>query len=347
MSINQINDEGAVIGYKPTLEYVKKGKSEVNAQVNSRQQFASPDTYIQYSETIDGFSNNLPSSTLKTLDFVVNNMRKLIDKLASSFKSGDWNQYNEISSFLTALESNNEEHINNFIEYHKNNIKGSIIPELISLIYNTEQRIKILGETIKELYYGDSNIDTENIEDIDNSYLKKIQSCEISNETSKINYLALSNDSILNKSINMYAFSANRQAIDIASIVQSKDNSFIDSSKEDFIKKMFNEINESINFRKDSYNEQQNVEIIKKTLYNYYNKRQEIIDLYDLYSSNRDSSFFESKIETYDKQVNEAITNVNKVLVGNQYFLSEMAKLEREKHLLMNIYATVNYKSEI
>jgi hypothetical protein len=27
--------------------------------------------------------------------------------------------------------------------------------------------------------------------------------------------------------------------------------------------------------------------------------------------------------------------------------LSEMVKLEREKHLLMNIYATINYKSEI
>lgn len=347
MSINQLEDDGAVIGYKPTLRYTKESKSNTVAEGTSKPSATDYSGKITYSDTINSFSNNLPSTALSNIDYVTQNMKLLIDKLASSFKKGDWNQYGEISSLLSAIESNNEEYIDNFIEYHNNSITGSIIPELIGEIHNTEQRLQILSGLLKELYYGQHLLTTEEAKEIDKAYLEKIQSYEVANDKAKINYLALSYDSALNRSVNMYAFSANEQAIDIADVIIASDNSSTNPSKATLIQKMFNDINEEIDYRKQSYDEQQSIEIMEKTLYNYYSKRQELIDLYDLFGENNESVFVGKKVQEYKKYIDDAITNVNRSFVGNQYFLSEIAKLERDKYFLKNIYASFNYKSDI
>lgn len=347
MSINQLEDDGAVIGYKPTLQYNKEGKSDVNAEDAKSSSATDYSGKVTYSEAINSFSNNLPSAALSNIDYVTQNMRLLIDKLASSFKNGDWNQYGEISSLLSAVESNNEEYITNFIEYHKDKITGSIVPELIGLIYSTEQRLQILSGVLKELYYGQSTLTTEEAKEIDKAYLEKLKSYEASGQKAKINYLALSYDSILNRSVKMYAFSANEQAIDIADVLIVSDNSSTDSSKASLIQKVFGEVNQELDYRKYLYDEQQSVEIMKKTLYNYYSKRQELIDMYDLFSQNNESIFIGKRIQVYQEQIDDAVTNVNRSFVGNQYFLSEMVKMEREKYFLKNIYASFNYNSGI
>lgn len=346
MSINQLNDDGAVIGYKPTLQY-NKDKVSTNAEDKEKSSATNYSGTVNYTDTINSFSNNLPSNTLNNIDYAIQNIKTLIDKLALSFKNGNWNQYGEISSLLSAIESNNEDYITNFIEYHKDNITGSVIPELIGAMYNTEQRLQILSDTLKELYYGQCTLTTEETKEIDKAYLEKLKSYEVSSDKAKINYLALSYDSILNRSVNMYTFSVNEQIIDIADIITISDDSSANSSKASLIQKMFKETNKEIDYRKDSYNEQQNVEIMQKTLYNYYEKRQELINIYDLFNTNKDSIFIGNKIQTYKKMIDDAVTNINKVFAGNQYFLSEMVKLEREKYFLMNIYASFNYNSEI
>ena len=345
MSINQLNDDGAVIGYRPTLQYVKERKS--NAEETKQSSATDYSGKVTYSETINSFSNNLPSSSLSIIDYVLENMKILIDNLALSFKNGNWNQYGEISSLLSAIESNNKDYITDFIEYHKNNITGSIVPELIGTIYNTKQRLQILSEVLKELYYGQSNLTTEEAKQIDKDYLEKIKSYEKDSNKSKINYMALSYDSVLNRSVNMYAFSANEQAINIADVLTVSDGAVADSSKSQFIQKVFTEVNQDIDYRQSFYNEQQSVEIMKKTLYNYYCKRQEMIELYDLLSCNSESVFIGQRIQNYQEQLDNAVTNVNRSFVGNQYFLSEIAKLEREKYFLKNIYSSFNYNSDV
>lgn len=346
MGINQLEDDGAVIGYRPTLQYNKDIKSKA-AEVSKDSSATDYSGNVSYSDTLNSITNNLPSTALSNIDYVTQNMKLLIDKLASSFENGNWNQYGEISSLLSAIESNNEEYIDKFINYHKDSITGSIIPELIGTIHNTEQRLQILSSTLKELYYGIPTITTEETKEIDKAYIEKLKSHEVSGNDTKINYLALSYDSTLNRSVNMYAFSANEQAIDVADVIIASDNSSANSSKASLINKMFNEVNEDINARKYSYDEKQSVEIMKKTLYNYYNKRQELIDIYDLFSDNNESVFIGKRIQSYQKQIDDAITNINRSFVGNQYFLSEIVKLEREKHFLKNIYATFNYNSGV
>ena len=85
---------------------------------------------------------------------------------------------------------------------------------------------------------------------------------------------------------------------------------------------------------------------MQKTLYNYYNKRQEIIDLYEMFDGNEESYFIGNKIVSYTNELNNAITEINKSFVGNQYYLSELVKIEQEKYYLRNIYSNFNYKSE-
>lgn len=344
MGINQLGDDGAVIGYQPNLQYKKDKTNTVTEDKSSS--VTDYSGKIQYTDTLNGFSNNLPSTSLSNIDYAIENMKILIDQLASSFQNDNWNQYGEISSLLSAINSNDVNYINDFIESHKNSITGSIIPELIGIIYNTKNRLEVLNMTLKELYYGDSQLTTEEAKEIDNTYLEQLKKYEINGEAEKINYLALTCDSELNRSVNMYVFSVNGKAIDIADIVITSDTSSSDSSKSNLIQKMFNEVNDAINYRNTSYDTQQSVEIMQKTLYNYYDKRQEIIELYDLFNENQESIFIGSKIQNYTTQFDDVISNINKTFVGNQYYLSEMVKLEHEKHFLKNIYATFNYNSE-
>ena len=72
--------------------------------------------------------------------------------------------------------------------------------------------------------------------------IEKMKSYEANKDNSKINYLALSYDSILNRSVSMYTFGANEQAINVADVVLAADESAADSSKDSFIEKMFIEI---------------------------------------------------------------------------------------------------------
>ena len=83
---------------------------------------------------------------------------------------------------------------------------------------------------------------------------------------------------------------------------------------------------------------------MQKTLYNYYDKRKKLIDLYDLIDSS-DSVYLKRKVEDYQNQIDEAIKDINKAFVGNQIYLAEKEKLEQEKHYLLNIYAQLNYNS--
>lgn len=343
MAINQLDDHGAVIGYKPDLQY----KKELNQSVSPTEKTGDTDYsgQVQYSTTLNEFAENLPSNALGAIDFALNNMKQLVDKLSKSFHNGQWNQYGDISMLLSAVENGNQEYIDAFIERHHTDITGSIIPELIGKIYETQVRLKELSKVMRELYYGRHNITSEEAKEIDTGYLRKMQSYEASGETGKINYLGIAYDSILNRSISMYSYGANKGAMKIAHILNKKDESSADSSKASLIQKMFKEVNSELDYRSSAYEKQQSIEIMRKTLYNYYSARRDIIDLYSLMSQSPESIYFGRKVAEYQYNVDQALDNINRTFAGNQYYLSEIAKLEQEKHFLMNIYATFNYNS--
>lgn len=343
MSINQLSDDGAVIGYKPNLQYTKDSNTKSVTEDSSVTDYSGN---TKYSNTVVNFSDNLPSTSLSTINFVQNNMKELIDELSKAFENNNWNEYNEISFLLNAIDNNNKEYINEFVNYHTNSITGSSIPELIKIIYDTKERLTVLDNTLKYIYYGNSNLSLEECEEIDNSYLSQIKTYETNKEINKINYMTLSYDAMLNRSVNLYSFSANRCAINIADIIASKTKYNSNDSSIYLIEKFFNDSITNFNNRYVTYEQQQNIEIMQKTLYNYYIKRQEIIDLYQLYENNIENVFIGNKLSSYNNDLNDAIININKTFMGNKYYLSELTEIEKEKYLLRNIYSISNYKSE-
>lgn len=336
-------DDGAIIGYKPKLEYVK----EINNETDQAEQLVST-SYdgITYTKTLSGFAENIPSTALSNLDFVMNNMVMLIDQLSKSFKNDNWNEYNNISSLLSAIESGNEHYIDNFINYHKNLITGSIIPELIGTINKTRKRLVLLSETLKKLYYGNDKITTEEAMAIDNSYLKQLQKYEVVGDRSKINYLSISQDSIVNRLVSLYSFDVNEKVISLSEIITKEDDNKVKQEQAELVKKLYREVNQEIESRNYFYNEEQSLDAMVKSLYNYYDKRKDANEIYIMKESSLTSTFIARKTKEYKDNIKEAVININKTLAGNAYYLSKITPLEQEKAFLMNIYAMFNYNSE-
>ena len=107
---SQLEDNGAVIGYRPKLEYRKEKNNTAEVSTGAK-----PSTdhsgKVKYSDTLSGFVNNLPSTSIKDLDYVIQNIRVLIDNLTKHFHQGNWNEYNDISSLISAVESDDKDYI--------------------------------------------------------------------------------------------------------------------------------------------------------------------------------------------------------------------------------------------
>ncbi len=339
---NQRRDDGAIIGYKPKLEYRKK----VATKVETEQVTSTNYDGVKFSKTLNSIAQNLPSVALSNLDFVTDNIKMLMNELTKSFADGDWNEYGNISSLMSAVESNNKEYIDAFINYHSNLITGSIVPELIGALNTTRRRLVLLNNTLKKLYYNDKTLTTEQAQAIDADYLKQIQKYEVGNEQNKINYLAISQDSILNRSVSLHAFDVNEKAINLSEVVLSTDSALAKKEQGDLIKQLYDETNQGLNYHKSTYDEEQSINTMTQTLYNYYDKRKDVNDMYTVLDTSTNSVFIARKTKEYKDRLNEAIVNVNKAFTGNAYYLSELTSLEQEKALLMNIYSTFNYNSE-
>lgn len=342
MSTSQINDDGAVIGYKPNLEYKKDNKA--TGKVNSSSSQSYNQEKPSYSTTLNNFSNNLPSKALDDIDYVIQNMKTLIDELSKSFSDGGWTKYNQISALLSAVDNKNNKVINEFIIYHKDLINGDIVPELIGDIYNTQERLEILSQVLKKLYYGTENISTEDAQEKDKVYVEQLRTYETT-EQSKVNYLSLSYDALLNRSVSIYAYSANKKAIETASIIKNDTIPNTVSTKKSLITDLFTDINQDITDREARYELQQSVEIMQKTLYNYYDKRSKMQDMYDLYTNNSSNFVLMNKVYEYEQNLMDAVTNVNRNFVGNQVHNSEINQLEKEKYELKKIYSELSYNS--
>lgn len=339
------NDED-IIGYEPNLEYNKDIEPQLDENGNPVN-YSNSDSYTEdgYTPSLESITNNTPSKTLSVIDYVLDNIKFLTDELAKAFNKNDWNKYGDISVLISAIENNNTEYINEFIQAHKESLDGSIVPELLGIIYSEKERLEILNNTLKNLYYGDENITTEEAIEIDEGYIEKLKTYEKSKEEYKINYMTISYDSMLNKSSAMFAYEVNEKSMNISDIVKENDGSVGEEQQRDIITKLFNDLNVSIDNRMKRYEQQQNVEIMQKTLYNYYETRKDLNDLYDLKMLSPDSVFVKQKIVDYQDKMNESLKNIYKTYSGNREYLSQMCELETEKSHLLNIYSTFNNKS--
>lgn len=336
----QLTDSGAVIGYRPNLKYEKTNKPVTQTEPVNINQYVNKSSY---STTLKSFLNNLPNAVISNLSENIDIIDEMIDRLCKEFDNENHSSYSNINSFVNALRAKNNEYAKEFLNAHKTDITKSQIPEIIEVLENEKDRINVIIDTLKTLYYGTSNITTEECKRKDTEIASVL--IEKDKQGKGLNYLTLSYDSILNKSINTYSTKIDEACIKLEQVAYLKDeNNVSNPMLTSMIQRLFLETDDEINARSNSYDIQQSIDTTRKALYNYYIKRSDLNEFYNTVSeSSTEGTYLMSKISFFEKEVNDSIENVNRTMMGNSYFMNSLEKLMTEKQQLRKVYATISY----
>ena len=216
---DQLLDSGAVIGYQPNLTYDKEN-SDMTEEVSVIEDYINNNE--SYTSTMQSYLNSLPSSIIENLSTNILTINDIIDRLKNHFKNEQYSDYTNIENYINAIESGNLVYTNKFLQFHKDNISNSQIPEIIYTLKTEENRLTILTDTLKILYYGTSNINDEECKQRDEDLTSVLTQRDAARKG--VNYLPLSCDAILNKTIGIYS-----SKIDSA-IIQLEDCAYIEES---------------------------------------------------------------------------------------------------------------------
>lgn len=400
--LKQLDNDANVIGYSPNLKYEKErtatGEAITGDSIENDREL-NEDTF-KYSQTLQGFANNMPSNVLDDIDYVLNNINRLKNNLAKAFNkerqaqinpfiddknkifdSDDQNNeqnplvdpqntringydpdypdsnkhdhvknpinkndnYNDINGILHPLPEDND-YAKNFADFY-DRIDGTVIPDLINKINDIENKLKNLRSNYGFFYYDNDHISTDEAKNKDKAVLNYLRTKERNNESSKINYMLVSYDSLLNKMVSYNVFRDNKNAIKCAKVIDSKEKTQATSSDINIISTLFNEVEEKLAIRARGYKRQDDLQMIQKSMYNYYEKRKHLNDLYNLFAKDTSSRYLGRKIMQYSDDLTEAICDVNRVLMYNQNYLDKITELEKEKYNIQKIYKSTSSNS--
>lgn len=337
---DQLTDSGAVIGYRPDLKYEKINEPEksdisvINNYINNND---------SYTNTIQSYLDNQPNLIISNINDNIISINDIIDRLAETFNKKEYNEYSNIESFIDAIENGNTVYANDFLEYHKTDISKSQIPEIIQVLETEKERLNIFNETLKTLYYGTSNITDEECKQKDDEISSVLTQKD--KQGKGINYLTLSYDSVLNKSINTYSSKIDESCILLEEIAYVEDNNNMTNSiLLPMIERLFKETDDEINARSSSYDIQQSVDTTRKALYNYYIKRNDLNQFYNIVTeSSNEGSYLLSKISLFENELDNAIEEINRTTLGNAHYMKSLSNLMTEKQQLRSLYATISY----
>lgn len=337
---DQLTDSGAVIGYRPDLKYQKTNEPEksdinvINKYINNND---------SYTNTIQSYLDNQPNLVISNINDNIISINDIIDRLAEAFNKKQYNKYSNIESFIEAIENGNTVYAKDFLEYHKTDISKSQIPEIINVLEIEKERLNMFNETLKTLYYGTSNITDEECKQKDDEISSVL--IQKDKQGKGINYLTLSYDSILNKSINTYSSKIDGACIQLEEVAYTEDdNDITNSILLPMIERLFKETDNEINARSASYDIQQSVDTTRKALYNYYIKRNDLNQFYNTVTElSSEGSYLISKISSFEDKLDNAIEEINRTTLGNVYYMKSLSDLMTEKQQLRSLYATISY----
>lgn len=373
--LKQLDNDSNVIGYQPDLEY-KKPRTAVGEFIPGQdpdQTYDPEKDTTLYTKTLNGFAENLPSSVLADIDYVLKNIKRLKQKLAEKFKEEQalldnpfykgstglsdteiilnnakpgesYNPYNDITKLIDAGENGNTDFTQQFEDQY-NDVTGTVIPALINQLNYIETKLSNLNVNFKDVYYGRPNISIPEAQGIDNAYINNMRLMERDGTNGKINYLTISFDAILNKLVSFTVFQDNKSAIKCAKVIDSHEDAQATSNDMDILKEMFAEIEKELDIRSRGYMRNEDLELIQKSMYNYYEKRKHLNDVYNLYQSNPESKFLGRKVTEYTAKLNDAVKNVSRVLMYNQNYLNQITVLEKQKYNLQKLSRSTSSNS--
>lgn len=373
--LGQLYSDSNVIGYQPDLEY-KKPRTAVGEFIPGQDpdQIYDPekDTTL-YTKTLNGFAENTPSSVLSDIEYVLKNIKRLKQKLAERFKEEQalldnpfykgnralsdteiilenakpgesYNPYNDINKLIDAGETGNTDFTKQFEDQY-NSVTGTVIPALINHLNDIENKLSNLNVNFKNIYYGRPDITIPETQVSDAAYVNEMRLMERNGTGNKINYLTISFDAILNKIVSFAVFQDNKSAIKCVKVIDSHEDAQATSNDMNIITDMFNEVEKELNIRSRGYVRNEDVELIQKAMYNYYEKRKHLNDAYNLYQSNPESKFLGRKVTEYTAKLNDAVKNVGRVLMYNQNYLNQVTNLESQKYNLQKLSRSTSSNS--
>ena len=337
---DQLIDSGAVIGYRPDLKY-EKSNSVNESNIDITNEYVNNNN--SYTNTIQSYLDNQPSLVISNISDNIVSINEIIDRLSEAFNENEYDKYSNIETFIEAIENGNTVYANEFLEYHKTDISKNQIPEIIQILEVEKERLNVFNETLKTLYYGTSNITDEECKTKDDDIMSVLTQKDKNGKG--INYLTLSYDSILNKSINTYSQKTDLSYIQLEEAAYAADDSNMTNSiLLPMIERLFNEVDDEINARTASYDIQQSVDTTRKALYNYYIKRSELNQFYNIVAeSSPDGSYLLSKISSFENNLDNAIEDITRTTLGNVYYVESLSNLMTEKKQLRSLYATISY----
>jgi hypothetical protein len=373
--LGQLYSDSNVIGYQPDLEY-KKPRTAVGEFIPGQDpdQIYDPekDTTL-YTKTLNGFAENTPSSVLSDIEYVLKNIKRLKQKLAERFKEEQalldnpfykgnrslsdteiilenakpgesYNPYNDINKLIDAGETGNTDFTKQFEDQY-NSVTGTVIPALINHLNDIENKLSNLNVNFKNIYYGRPDITIPETQVSDAAYVNEMRLMERNGIGNKINYLTISFDAILNKIVSFAVFQDNKSAIKCVKVIDSHEDAQATSNDMNIITDMFNEVEKELNIRSRGYMRNEDVELIQKAMYNYYEKRKHLNDAYNLYQNNPESKFLGRKVTEYTAKLNDAVKNVGRVLMYNQNYLNQVTNLESQKYNLQKLSRSTSSNS--
>ena len=344
---DQLKDDGAVIGYKPNL---KLSKTEQPAETVQQQnedtiklltQFAVD--YSQYSKTIQGYLNNTPAIVLDNIHQLQSTMTGIKQRLIQEYNKRNHAKYNDLDNFIYSVK-NKTEYAIEVIEA-TDAVDGDIIPQILKIISDEEDFVSNLEQTFKKLYYGSSDVSESEQKELDNELKSKITSNDLAGVGN--HYLALAKDGQLNKTICIftdYLDGALLQLEDCAYITTQE--SIANPDLKDSVIMLYNDTKLEQEQTAKAYEEQHKaLDTSKKSLYNYYDKRNKMNQYYALLlSGGSDSDYLASKINNFVHKTDKAIEELTKTLLSNVNYVKNMDNYLSEKQRLNLLFATISYK---
>lgn len=373
--LSQLDNTANVIGYQPTLEY-KKDRTAVGEAITSSDETVTYDPEKDstlYTKTLNGFAENMPSNVLSDIEYVLKNISDLKQLLVEKFNEDQaisqnpfykdvnsitdteiilsnakpgksYNPYNDINKLIEANDTGDNEFSSKFQEQY-NSISGSVIPSLLNKLSNIENKLATLNTTYKNIFYNNPNISILEAKNSDAKYLSNMKLRERNGSDNGVNYLTISFDSLFNKVISHCIYQDNKSAIKVAKVIDSHEDTQATVNDMNIIQKLFDDVEYQLDLRSRGYMRNENLELIQKSLYNYYEKRKYLNDLYSLSRDHRDSKFLARKTSEYSKELNDAIKNVGRVLLYNQNYVNNITVLEKQKYELQKLFRSTSSNS--
>lgn len=314
--------EKDIIGYRPDLNYKKESFSKTEIQTLTENAKKEMETIIKSS----------PSNTIKGLESVIRNVDSLINKIIDNSTDKD------LRTFYAAILLKKDDYVKNALESN-DTIDGETSYEVLFLMNIAKDNLKSVVNTLKTLYYGDENISLEQQEEKDAMIFQSILSKDGTESSFGIKYNLLYTDAILNKSIENTGYFINKVVIGFPKTIESGTSTSVDSSNSLILNKLFDETKTKDDDRTAAFTKQLERNLAEKTLFNYYEKRKELIQMDQLcVQSGTEIALFQNELEKKQSEVSNSVKEISKYMLYIQTQLKLFEPLLKSKEQLRKIY---------